>query len=76
MAALAYSAYAYLLANAPISLVATHAFVNPIVAVFLGVWLRNEQINLSILVGGFVVVIGVALVVLGEKPRDLLEPEL
>jgi drug/metabolite transporter (DMT)-like permease len=76
MAALAYSAYAYLLANAPISLVATHAFVNPIVAVLLGVWLRNEQINLSILVGGFVVVIGVALVVLGEKPRDLLEPEL
>jgi drug/metabolite transporter (DMT)-like permease len=46
------------------------------VAVLLGVWLRNEQINLSILVGGFVVVIGVALVVLGEKPRDLLEPEL
>ncbi len=32
---LAYSAYSYLLANAPISLVGTYAYVNPVVAVFL-----------------------------------------
>src|SRR3954454_10906256 len=35
---LAYTAYSYLLANAPISLVGTYAYVNPAVAVFLG-WL-------------------------------------
>ena len=76
MAAMAYSAYAYLLDNAPISLVATHAFINPVVAVLLGNWLRDEQITLPILFGGLVVVIGVALVVLGETPNELLEPEL
>ncbi|MFM7138893.1 MAG: EamA family transporter, partial [Actinomycetes bacterium] len=41
MGAIAYSAYAFLLDNAPISLVATYAFVNPVVAVFLGAILRN-----------------------------------
>ncbi len=76
MAALAYSAYAYLLTHAPISLVATHAFINPIVAVLLGNWLRDEVITLPLIVGGLVVVVGVALVVLGERPKELLEPEL
>jgi drug/metabolite transporter (DMT)-like permease len=76
MAALAYTAYFYLLSNVPISLVAIHAFINPVIAVLLGVWLRDEQITLSILVGGLVVIAGVALVVLGEKPKELLEPEL
>jgi drug/metabolite transporter (DMT)-like permease len=76
MAALAYTAYFYLLSNVPISLVAIHAFINPVIAVLLGVWLRDEQITLSILVGGLVVIAGVALVVLGEKPKELLEPKL
>lgn len=76
MAALAYTAYFYLLSNVPISLVAIHAFINPVVAVLLGIWLRDEQITLSILVGGLVVIVGVALVVLGEKPKELLEPKL
>jgi drug/metabolite transporter (DMT)-like permease len=76
MAALAYTAYFYLLSNVPISLVAIHAFINPVIAVLLGVWLRDEQITLSILFGGLVVIAGVALVVLGEKPKELLEPEL
>lgn len=76
MAAMAYSAYAYLLDNAPISLIATHAFINPIVAVLLGMWLRNEQFNLTVLLGGLVVVVGVALVVLGERPKEFLEPKL
>ena len=76
MAAMAYSAYAYLLDNAPISLIATHAFINPIVAVLLGTWLRGEQFSLAVLLGGLVVVVGVALVVLGERPKELLEPEL
>ena len=76
MAALAYTAYFFLLSNVPISLVAIHAFINPVVAVLLGIWLRDEQITLSILVGGLVVIVGVALVVLGEKPKELLEPKL
>lgn len=74
MGAIAYSAYAFLLDNAPISLVATYAFVNPVVAVFLGAILRNELITVTILTGGFVVVIGIALVVLGETKKEIVNP--
>ena len=75
MGAIAYSAYAFLLVNTPISLVATHAFLNPIVALFLGNLLRNEKISTSIIVSGTVVVFGIALVVLGEKRKELISPE-
>jgi len=75
MGAISYSAYAFLLVNTPISLVATHAFVNPIVALFLGNLLRNEKISTSIIVSGTVVVCGIALVVLGEKKKELISPE-
>jgi drug/metabolite transporter (DMT)-like permease len=75
MGAIAYSAYAFLLDNAPISLVATYAFVNPVVAVLLGTLLRNEIISLTILIGGSIVVCGIALVVLGEKKKELISPE-
>jgi len=75
MGAIAYSAYAFLLVNTPISLVATHAFVNPLVALFLGNLLRNEKIGTSIILSGVVIVFGIALVVLGEKRNELLSPE-
>ena len=75
MGAIAYSAYAFLLVNTPISLVATHAFVNPILALFLGNLLRNEKIGNSIISSSIVVVFGIALVVLGEKKKELLSPE-
>lgn len=38
-------AYGWLLQNAPISLVATYAYVNPIVAVLLGNWLADETLG-------------------------------
>jgi drug/metabolite transporter (DMT)-like permease len=75
MGAIAYSAYAFLLDNAPISLVATYAFVNPVVAVLLGAFLRSEIITATILIGGSIVVFGIALVVLGEKREKLVNPE-
>jgi drug/metabolite transporter (DMT)-like permease len=66
---LAYSAYAYLLANAPISLIATYAYVNPVVAVFLGWLILAERVTLEIVLGGAVVVLGVGLVVSAERRR-------
>jgi len=38
-------AYIWLLQNAPISLVATYAYVNPLVAVLLGAWLASEPLT-------------------------------
>ncbi|MGY4767610.1 EamA family transporter [Kribbella sp. CWNU-51] len=67
---LAYSAYSYLLANAPISLIGTYAYVNPAVAVLLGWLILDEHITWQILVGGAVIIIGVALVVTAERRRS------
>jgi drug/metabolite transporter (DMT)-like permease len=65
----AFSAYVWLLANAPLSLTATYAYVNPVVAVALGALLLDEPISGAVLVGGGVVVAGVGLVVSSERPR-------
>ncbi len=65
----AFTAYVWLLANAPISLVATYAYVNPVVAVFLGWWILSEAVTAPVLVGGGVVVLAVALVITAERPR-------
>src|SRR6185312_1612196 len=47
---IAFSAYAWLLKNVRISVVATYAFVNPVVAVALGTVLLNEAIGWSTVV--------------------------
>ena len=66
----AYSAYSYLLANAPISLVGTYAYINPVVAVFLGWLVLSEAVTTEILIGGAIVVLGVGLVVSAERRRS------
>jgi drug/metabolite transporter (DMT)-like permease len=63
-----YTAYTWLLANAPIGTVSTYAYVNPVVAILLGVVFRNEQLTTQILVGATIVVASVAVVVRQEPP--------
>ena len=69
----AYTAYVWLLRNAPMSLVATYAYVNPVVAVFLGWLVVGEPITLDVLIGVTIVVGGVVLVVTGERRPTLIE---
>jgi F0F1-type ATP synthase assembly protein I len=57
----------WVLSVAPISLVATYAYVNPVVAVFLGWLILSEAVTLPILVGGAIVVGAVAVVVSAER---------
>jgi drug/metabolite transporter (DMT)-like permease len=74
----AFSAYVWLLGNAPLSLVATYAYVNPVVAVALGALFLDESVTTAVVAGGVVVVAGVALVVNQERPRAkprLAQPE-
>jgi drug/metabolite transporter (DMT)-like permease len=61
-----YTAYVWLLANAPIGLVATYAYVNPVVAIALGVLFRGEHLTWRLLIGALVVIAAVALVVRQE----------
>ncbi|HEX6232651.1 MAG TPA: EamA family transporter [Jiangellaceae bacterium] len=67
---LGFTAYAYALANAPLSLVGTYAYINPVVAVILGWAILAEPITAVVIGGGTLVVIGVALVVSAERPRQ------
>ena len=69
----AFTAYVWLLANAPISFVATYAYVNPVVAVFLGWLVLSEPVTAAVLAGGGVVVLAVALVISAERPRRARE---
>ena len=64
----AFSAYAWLLKNVRISVVATYAFVNPVVAVLLGALFLSEAITLTTLAAGVSIVVAVVLIVLA-KPR-------
>ncbi|HUG33221.1 MAG TPA: EamA family transporter [Anaerolineales bacterium] len=49
-------AYIWLLQNAPISLVATYAYVNPLVAVLLGAWLASEPLTPRILAAAGIII--------------------
>ena len=69
---LAYTAYAWLLQNAPISKVSTYAYVNPVVAIVLGFLILDEVITPITLVGAAIIVVSVALVVRIENARPAL----
>jgi drug/metabolite transporter (DMT)-like permease len=76
----AFTAYTWLLQNAPISRVATYAYVNPVVAVVLGFVVLGEAVTPAMLAGGAVIVLSVALVIRHEHtppevvPADVPEP--
>jgi drug/metabolite transporter (DMT)-like permease len=58
-----FSAYLWLLRNVEPTRVATYAYVNPIVAVFLGWLVVGEKLAPELLAGSALVVIGIALIV-------------
>jgi len=60
---LAFTAYGWLLRVAPLPLIATYAYVNPVVAVILGAIILREVVELRTLVAGAVIVAAVALIV-------------
>ena len=65
----AYTAYLWLVANAPVSLTATYAYVNPIIAVALGALFLDELITSAYAIGGLIILIGVILVVSVERTK-------
>jgi drug/metabolite transporter (DMT)-like permease len=68
---LAFTAYGWLLRVAPLPLIATYAYVNPVVAVILGALILSEPIEPRTLVAGAVIVGAVALIV---TARGRLQP--
>nr|WP_308120209.1 EamA family transporter [Streptomyces bambusae] len=63
----AFTAYVWLLQQAPLSLVATYAYVNPVVAVALGALVLGEELTWPLVAGGVVVVAAVGVIVSTER---------
>ena len=71
----AFTCYVWLLQNAPISKVATYAYVNPVIAIFLGWLILSESITTTILVGAAVIVSSVAFIVSKESAKGKVEAD-
>ncbi|MCT9932295.1 EamA family transporter [Planotetraspora sp. A-T 1434] len=65
----AFTSYVWLLGNAPISLVSTYAYVNPVVAVILGMVVLDERVTAGMIFAGLLILIGVALVISTERRK-------
>jgi len=71
-----FTSYAWLLRNAPVSLVSTYAYVNPVVAVLLGSLLAQETLSPRIALAALVIISSVFLVNMAKKPASVsIEPE-
>jgi drug/metabolite transporter (DMT)-like permease len=62
-----YTAYVWLLDNAPLGTVATYAYVNPVVAIALGVAVLHESLSWIVGAGALLVLACVAVVVRGDR---------
>ena len=62
-----YTAYVWLLHHAPLGTVSTYAYVNPVVAIALGVLFLDEHVSARVAVGAAVVLGSVAIVVRRES---------
>lgn len=77
---LAYTAFAWLLQNVPLSTVTTYAYVNPVIAVALGWAFLSEAVTATTLAGAALIVVAVALTLRQAPPaappdqRAPLEP--
>ena len=62
-----FSAYVWLLRAAPLSLVSTYAYVNPVVAVILGAIFVGEAISPRLVIAGAIIITAVALIVVARN---------
>jgi drug/metabolite transporter (DMT)-like permease len=67
----AFTAYAWLLKNAPISQVATYAYVNPVVAIALGALFVDEEVTPLMGVAAVIILASVAGTIREEAPKQV-----
>ena len=71
-----YTAYIWLLDHVPTSKVSTYAYVNPVVAVFLGWLILHEKVDRFILAGSAIVVLSVILVTSAKVKQKVVSEEM
>jgi drug/metabolite transporter (DMT)-like permease len=72
---LAFACYSFLLKHVRTDAVATHVFVNPLVAVAVGAWLGGEQLQAVHLVSGALILASVVVILLGQRRKRLAVAE-
>jgi len=71
-----FASYTWLLRNAPISLVSTYAYVNPVVAIFMGAWLGNELINGRIIFAAIIIIGSVLVINMSKQVKIIYKEEI
>ncbi len=64
-----YSSYIYSIAHLPVSFVSTYAYINPVIALFLGWLILGEEISFRILIATAIILAGVMLVKRGNESK-------
>lgn len=62
-----YGSYIYAIEHLPLSLVSTYAYINPIIAVFLGWFILDEKLNLYMILAAVLIIAGVIIVKKGSE---------
>lgn len=65
-----YGSYIYSIAHLPLSLVSTYAYINPIIALFLGWLILSERLDFVIGIAAIIIIIGVVFVKQGSKKQS------
>jgi drug/metabolite transporter (DMT)-like permease len=72
-----YSSYTWLLKNAPPALVSTYAYVNPVIAMFLGVFLAGDKLTSVAIAAAAIIIAAVVLITLpGSEARARLRARI
>jgi len=66
-----YASYMYAIANLPLSLVSTYAYINPIIALVLGWYVLGEELSINILFAAILIIAGIMLVKKGNRSNLL-----
>jgi drug/metabolite transporter (DMT)-like permease len=69
---LGYTAYTYLLKNVRPALATSYSYVNPALAVFLGVWFANELITITRAIAMLIILCSVVLVIAGQMRHEAI----
>jgi drug/metabolite transporter (DMT)-like permease len=64
---LGFGSYMYALSKLPVSFVMTHAYINPIIALFIGWLILDELIGLNIILAAVIILLSVFIVKSGNK---------
>jgi drug/metabolite transporter (DMT)-like permease len=62
-----FTAYTYLLSRVRPALATSYAYVNPVIAVLLGMWILGERIHMIGVIAMAIIIVGVVLVAFGQR---------